>query len=44
MAGHLAAWSYLHEIDSPENKAFVSAWRRFCNAPNVVTDDPMEAT
>jgi len=44
MAGHLAAWSYLHEIDAPENKAFVSAWRRFCNAPNVVTDDPMEAT
>ena len=44
MAGHLAAWSYLHEIDSPENKAFVSAWRRFCGAPNVVTDDPMEAT
>ncbi|HEV7463698.1 MAG TPA: transporter substrate-binding protein, partial [Methyloceanibacter sp.] len=44
MAGHLAAWSYLHEIDSPENKAFVSAWRRFCNAPNVVTDYPMEAT
>ena len=44
MAGHLAAWSYLHEIDSPENKAFVQAWRRFCGAPNVVTDDPMEAT
>ncbi len=44
MAGHLAAWSYLHEIDSPENKAFIAAWRNFCGAPNVVTDDPMEAT
>lgn len=44
MAGHLAAWSYLHAIDSPENRAFVSSWRRFCGAPNVVTDDPMEAT
>jgi urea transport system substrate-binding protein len=44
MAGHLAAWSYLHEIDSPENKAFIAAWRKFCGAPNVVTDDPMEAT
>ena len=44
MAGHLAAWSYLHEIDSPENKTFVQAWRMFCGAPNVVTDDPMEAT
>jgi len=44
MAGHLAAWSYLHAIDSPENRAFVAAWRKFCGAPNVVTDDPMEAT
>jgi urea transport system substrate-binding protein len=44
MAGHFACWSYLHEIDSPENKAFVTAWRRFCGAPHVVTDDPMEAT
>ncbi len=44
MAGHLAAWSYLHEIDAPENRAFVGAWRKFCGAPNVVTDDPMEAT
>jgi urea ABC transporter urea binding protein len=44
MAGHLAAWSYLHAIDSPENKTFVQAWRMFCGAPNVVTDDPMEAT
>ena len=44
MAGHLAAWSYLHAIDSPENRAFVSAWRKFCGAPNVVTDDPIEAT
>jgi urea transport system substrate-binding protein len=44
MAGHLAAWSYLHEIDSPENRAFVAAWRKFCGTPNVVTHDPMEAT
>ena len=44
MAGHLAAWSYLHAIDAPENHAFIAAWRKFCGAPNVVTDDPMEAT
>ena len=44
MDGHFACWSYLHENDSPENKAFVTAWRRFCGAPHVVTDDPMEAT
>jgi urea transport system substrate-binding protein len=44
MGGHFACWSYLHEIDSAENKAFVTAWRRFCGAPHVVTDDPMEAT
>jgi ABC-type branched-subunit amino acid transport system substrate-binding protein len=25
-------------------KSFVQAWRMFCGAPNVVTDDPMEAT
>ncbi|MFD0985790.1 urea ABC transporter substrate-binding protein [Methyloligella solikamskensis] len=44
LAGHLAAWNYLHEIDSPENRRFVHDWRRFSGAPNVVTDDPMEAT
>jgi urea transport system substrate-binding protein len=42
--GHLAAWSYLHEIATPENRAFIAAWRKFGGAPNVVTDDPMEAT
>ena len=42
--GHLPAWSYLHEIDAPENRTFIAAWRKFCGAPNVVTDDPMEAT
>jgi len=44
LAGHLAAWNYLHEIDTPENRSFVNDWRRFSAAPNVVTDDPMEAT
>ncbi|ODA68028.1 Aliphatic amidase expression-regulating protein [Methyloligella halotolerans] len=44
LSGHLAAWNYLHEIDSAENRRFVNDWRRFCGAPNVVTDDPMEAT
>ncbi len=44
MEGHFACWSYLHAIDSPQNRDFVQAWRIFCGAPNVVTDDPMEAT
>ncbi|XSG81758.1 MAG: transporter substrate-binding protein [Methyloligella sp. ZOD6] len=44
LTGHLAAWNYLHEIDSSENRRFVNDWRRFSGAPNIVTDDPMEAT
>ncbi len=44
VAGHLACWSYLHEIDTSANRAFVKSWRKFCGRPNVVTDDPMEAT
>jgi len=42
--GHLACWSYLHELDTPANRGFVRAWRKFCGRPNVMTDDPMEAT
>jgi urea ABC transporter urea binding protein len=44
VAGHLACWSYLNEIDTPANRAFVRSWRRFCGRPNVMADDPMEAT
>ena len=44
VAGHLACWSYLHEIDTPANRAFVATWRKFCGRPGVMTDDPMEAT
>ncbi|MEG6508078.1 transporter substrate-binding protein [Methyloligella sp. 2.7D] len=44
LAGHLAAWNYLNEIDAPENKRFVADWRQFSGTPNAVTDDPMEAT
>lgn len=44
VVGHLACWSYLHEIDNSANRAFVRSWRKFCGRPNVVTDDPMEAT
>ncbi len=44
VAGHLACWSYLHEIDNASNRAFVKSWRKFCGRPNVMTDDPMEAT
>ncbi|WP_069441876.1 transporter substrate-binding protein [Methyloceanibacter superfactus] len=44
VAGHLACWSYLHEIDNASNRAFVKSWQKFCGRPNVMTDDPMEAT
>jgi urea ABC transporter urea binding protein len=44
VAGQLACWSYLHELDTPANRAFVRLWRKFCGRPNVMTDDPMEAT
>ncbi len=42
LVGHLAAWSYFESIDTPENKAFVAAWRKYIKNPKAVTNDPME--
>ncbi|HZU85789.1 MAG TPA: urea ABC transporter substrate-binding protein [Polyangiaceae bacterium] len=50
LVGHLAAWNYFMSIDTPENKAFIDAWRGYVKAHNLpdgdkrVTNDPMEAT
>ncbi len=44
LVGHLAAWSYFESINTPENKAFVAAWRKYAKNPKAVTNDPMEST
>ena len=49
LVGHLAAWNYFMSIDTPENKAFVDAFKKYCADNNLplgsarVTDDPIEA-
>jgi urea transport system substrate-binding protein len=49
LVGHLAAWNYYQTIDTPENKAFVEAFKNYAEAKglpggkNRVTDDPIEA-
>ncbi|KQX40026.1 branched-chain amino acid ABC transporter substrate-binding protein [Devosia sp. Root436] len=44
LVGHLAAWNYFQSVDTPENEAFIAAWRAFMGNPDKVTNDPMEAT
>jgi len=44
LIGHMVAWSYLHTLDTPENRAFVGEWREFLGDPAATTNDPMEAT
>jgi len=49
LVGHLAAWNYFQSIDTPDNNAFVKAFKDYAVANNLpggadrVTDDPMEA-
>ena len=49
LVGHLAAWNYYQSLDTPENKAFVEAFKGYAEAKglpggkNRVTDDPIEA-
>ena len=41
--GHLSAWNYFQSLDTPENRAFVTAFRaRF--GPERVVDDPIETS
>ncbi len=42
MEGHLAAWNYFQTTSTPENSAFVKAYKDKYGA-NRVTDDPIEA-
>jgi urea transport system substrate-binding protein len=44
LIGHMVAWSYLHTMDTPENRAFIAQWRDFIGDPNACTNDPMEAS
>ena len=30
LVGHLAAWNYYQSIDTPENKKFVAAFKKYC--------------
>ena len=40
--GHYSAWTYFQSLNNPQNKRFVSLWKReFGN--DRVTDDPIEA-
>ncbi len=49
LVGHLAAWNYFQSKRSPENIAFVKAFKAYCEANNLpggkdrVTCDPIEA-
>ncbi len=42
LKGHYAAWNYFQTVESPENSAFVDAFKAEYGA-NRVTNDPMEA-
>ena len=42
LVGHLAAWNYFMNIDTPENKKFIAAFKAKYGADRVV-DDPIEA-
>jgi urea transport system substrate-binding protein len=42
IAGQLVAWNYYQTTDTPENKAFVAAYKAEYGADRV-TDDPIEA-
>lgn len=49
LVGHLAAWNYFQSIDTPENEAFIQAFKEYCAENNLpggmdrVTGDPIEA-
>src|SRR5712664_1020059 len=43
LLGHLAAWNYFESVETPENKAFISTWKKFTKNPKRTTNDPMEA-
>jgi len=43
LAGHMAAWTYLMAVDSPENKDFLAGWRAHAGNDAVV-NDAMEAS
>ncbi len=42
--GHMVAWNYLQSLETPENQAFVAAWRQFTGDLQAITNDPMEAS
>jgi urea transport system substrate-binding protein len=49
LIGHLAAWNYFQNVDTQQNKKFVTDFKAYCKRNNLpdgdkrVTDDPIEA-
>jgi urea transport system substrate-binding protein len=49
LVGHLAAWNYYQSEETPENKAFVDSFKKYCASHRLpggdsrVADDPIEA-
>ena len=49
LVGHFASWNYYQTLDTPENKAFVEAFKAYAEKKGLpggksrVTDDPIEA-
>ena len=43
LVGHLAAWNYFMSVESDENDAFITAWKKYIGDEKRVTNDPMEA-
>jgi len=44
LAGHFVAWTYLHAIDTPENRSFLATWRQHTGDAQAVMNDAMEAS
>jgi urea transport system substrate-binding protein len=44
LIGHMVAWTYLHTLDTPENRTFVAEWRQFTGDSESTANDAMEAS
>lgn len=42
VTGQYAAWNYFQSVDTPANKKFIAAWKKYPGSSGV-TSDPMEA-
>jgi urea transport system substrate-binding protein len=44
LGGHMVAWNYLMDVDTPENRDFIQRWRQRSGHARAVVDDAMEAS